>query len=734
MENDEKKNMCGYLKTKSSNNRPWSKKYFLIDGTHLKWYVNNTLKAEKGSILLSNTILVLNNVKKKSFLLVFEKKTCYIQTNNPQDKKLWIKALKSAGCRQERSSDPPTIQSPTILPSPHNLYKGVSKWTCTDCFFENTPKSTICGMCCKDRIETEFEQTVIFKSNIPLGLVWKNNCVTMVIANTQGSEAGIQAGWHITAVNGKVISGPEDPTPIEQVIAAQEEGKVVEFSFQANLGARESRQEEDKRIAEMLENHNLQMKKKAEKNMPGNKQGFLRKRGEVNSAWKNRWCILDGAYLIYSNSKNAKQHKGKILLAISRVHDEQSKNPLEFQIQVNGQKTSCCTRTFFFLANNVDDKTNWMIAIQKSITFYQQEKKSSNVNSEFPIELKENDSSIINDKQISSSPIFNSAPSLPSVDSPGTFPIIESEPSVPRLEGYLMKKGGVNTSWKKRYFIVKKQEIIYYVENGSSEQKGSILLHKAIILEDISELETEFQIQPIRGARTYNLQANTVKEKKQWIKVLKELTKLEYMIIIEGWLQKKGRTGNWENRYVVINEALVSEYKHDTNQFCDIHNKVTGQIILESITNLRVCNNDTKEKREFGLETSTRMYHYRVCKEEDLPLWISAIQSVTNITTMEMESRLSSDEILKRLPSRDSFSSAIKGIRRSQSSIEFGISTKYRSSNSSSNSNDRIFRSPSSKIAKKKLFRSSSSRSCKSPSSYNSSRGSLRRMPKKKNT
>jgi len=96
----------------------------------------------------------------------------------------------------------------------------------------------------------------------------------------------------------------------------------------------------------------------------------------------------------------------------------------------------------------------------------------------------------------------------------------------PEYKGYLLKKGdkGITKSYRKRYFVLRSNKLIYYASPEDKEALGTISLNKASGIHKSSQpsnkkdAQCAFQIDT--GIRIYYLLAETEDSCKQWIDML----------------------------------------------------------------------------------------------------------------------------------------------------------------------------------------------------------------------
>jgi hypothetical protein len=89
------------------------------------------------------------------------------------------------------------------------------------------------------------------------------------------------------------------------------------------------------------------------------------------------------------------------------------------------------------------------------------------------------------------------------------------EETPPIKEGYLVKQGHVAKNWKKRYFVLKSDVIIYYENDQKKKEKGTISLKNARMTERVNSPNL-FQVYDVVFDKTYSLQASSEDECDEW--------------------------------------------------------------------------------------------------------------------------------------------------------------------------------------------------------------------------
>jgi len=152
------------------------------------------------------------------------------------------------------------------------------------------------------------------------------------------------------------------------------------------------------------------------------KEGYMRKQGYGNK-WHKRYFVLLEKNLLYYKKRGDKQETGEIPLPgsaeVMRVDSDDPENKWQFSVAENGDESG--TRVYHMSAPSAELRTAWMNHLQKII--------------------KSKDSRIMI----------------------GSL-----------LEGYLWKcpeKGG---AWRKRYFVLQQNQLLYFRKRADETEAGSV--------------------------------------------------------------------------------------------------------------------------------------------------------------------------------------------------------------------------------------------------------------------
>ena len=96
----------------------------------------------------------------------------------------------------------------------------------------------------------------------------------------------------------------------------------------------------------------------------------------------------------------------------------------------------------------------------------------------------------------------------------------------PQYSGWLTKQGGSIKTWKKRWCVLKDNELWYYKNEGDVKEQGTIVLDGYTIDEDVGKVKQPNAFRLFHpDQRTFFLSAETVKAKGAWVRVLRSSTK-----------------------------------------------------------------------------------------------------------------------------------------------------------------------------------------------------------------
>ncbi|KIK66587.1 hypothetical protein GYMLUDRAFT_37750 [Collybiopsis luxurians FD-317 M1] len=212
------------------------------------------------------------------------------------------------------------------------------------------------------------------------------------------------------------------------------------------------------------------------------KSGYLWKKGERRKTWKKRWFVLRPAHLAYY--KTAAEYQLLRLLELGDVH---SCTTIPLKKHENAFGLISPMRTFYLQAKTPTEVQEWVKAIEE--TRQALHVSSNPVGSSAPIPIPKGSSHHHPPPITPSPPSFvshnatssdseDASPSVPPAHrtnstSSQTRPVIAASPSKspssapPKdpskivLSGYLMKCGSKRRNWRKRWFVLSREKLVY---------------------------------------------------------------------------------------------------------------------------------------------------------------------------------------------------------------------------------------------------------------------------------
>ncbi|KAH7925833.1 PH-domain-containing protein [Leucogyrophana mollusca] len=210
------------------------------------------------------------------------------------------------------------------------------------------------------------------------------------------------------------------------------------------------------------------------------KAGYLWKKGERRKTWKKRWFVLRPAHLAYY--KTSAEYQLLRLLDLSDVH---SCTPVTLKKHTNTFGVVSAVRTFYLQAQSTEEVQQWVRAIQQTReTLMTTSTQTSIATPPIPIPGAQPNTRRItvtpsppsnpsHAQNVTSSDSEDASPSAGRTYSSSSQnrPIIASSPSRAQgsskdsakivLSGYLMKCGSKRHNWRKRWFVLNGEKLVY---------------------------------------------------------------------------------------------------------------------------------------------------------------------------------------------------------------------------------------------------------------------------------
>ncbi|KAF5382022.1 hypothetical protein D9615_004432 [Tricholomella constricta] len=213
------------------------------------------------------------------------------------------------------------------------------------------------------------------------------------------------------------------------------------------------------------------------------KSGYLWKKGERRKTWKKRWFVLRPAHLAYY--KNSAEYQLLRLLELSDVH---SCTQVALKRHENTFGLVSPVRTFYLQAKTPGEVQEWVRAIEEARQTLTATSTQTSVSSPIPIPTPTRRSTSDlpppttpsppshgnRGYTVTSSDSEDASPSGQRVLSTSSQdrPIVPSSPTRPQgsipkdsakviLSGYLMKCGSKRRNWRKRWFVLTGEKLVY---------------------------------------------------------------------------------------------------------------------------------------------------------------------------------------------------------------------------------------------------------------------------------
>mmetsp|Transcript_63726 Transcript_63726/g.101414 ORF Transcript_63726/g.101414 Transcript_63726/m.101414 type:complete len:368 (+) Transcript_63726:30-1133(+) len=257
-------------------------------------------------------------------------------------------------------------------------------------------------------------------------------------------------------------------------------------------------------------------------------EGQLMKKGQINTAWKNRWCVVSqqngNLRLLYYESKLSKHLCGSIeflhIYDVKAVLPHKSSYDLNFlgRLPMNIKLTNelrtelkyafivyTRKRKYYFAAFDPKNFEQWMNLFDKYICC-------------------------------------------------GVL-----------KRGYLQKRGGTNTAFKRRYFVLKNNKMLKYYANESCDKYlGSIPLNAVIKLKAHKDKD-KYTFHLVTENRIWILCAPTFKDRKQWMSAISKCKDRRFHHKSYSLLDNSHET--WHSQET--DSAVESETHHKDSQIYD---------------------------------------------------------------------------------------------------------------------------------------------------------------------
>lgn len=139
----------------------------------------------------------------------------------------------------------------------------------------------------------------------------------------------------------------------------------------------------------------------------------------------------------------------------------------------------------------------------------------------------------------------------------------------PDRSGWLYKRGNYNSSWKKRWFVLRYQTLKYFKSPKDSKAKGFISLSQATVEAGTTEKMKQlfgFEIHPSKSNRVFVIHAENENEMKEWMNALQQ--NIDYVArVIEENKLKEARSQNIHSLVDGLNQVNLNANATQANAF-----------------------------------------------------------------------------------------------------------------------------------------------------------------------
>ncbi|OJA17147.1 hypothetical protein AZE42_05100 [Rhizopogon vesiculosus] len=236
------------------------------------------------------------------------------------------------------------------------------------------------------------------------------------------------------------------------------------------------------------------------------KSGYLWKKGERRKTWKKRWFVLRPAHLAYY--KTNAEYQLLRLLDLSDVH---SCTPVTLKKHNNTFGVVSAVRTFYLQAESPEEVHRWVQVIQGAREALLTASTQTSLTTPIPIPgaqsttrrvmVTHSPPQVPQLQNITSSDSEDASPSAKRTYSSSSQnrPTITTSPTQTRttpkeaskivLSGYLMKCGSKRHNWRKRWFVLNGEKLVY-----SGSHMVMVFLHSSdLVLANTAPIEYGYQ-------------------------------------------------------------------------------------------------------------------------------------------------------------------------------------------------------------------------------------------------
>eukprot|EP01114_Cavostelium_apophysatum_P019842 TRINITY_DN6491_c0_g1_i2.p1 TRINITY_DN6491_c0_g1~~TRINITY_DN6491_c0_g1_i2.p1 ORF type:complete len:953 (-),score=324.01 TRINITY_DN6491_c0_g1_i2:1894-4752(-) len=208
-------------------------------------------------------------------------------------------------------------------------------------------------------------------------------------------------------------------------------------------------------------------------------------------------------------------------------------------------------------------------------------------------------------------------------------------------KGYLQKQGGTNKGWKKRWFVLKGNDLFYFETSQENKLMGKFVIEEDCQISEVNDKKKGFCLQIAQKGlkQPRYLAAENDKQRKEWISsletVVQEVKAGKHKSVLEGFLQKQPPKGVvWKKRWCVLKDNSLYYYRQ-------IKDFLPAGILM-----LRECiecesANDIKNFCFYLDHPYIRKFYFAAEQQSEANQWIDALRISMGLTDGKISPRKS---------------------------------------------------------------------------------------------
>eukprot|EP01137_Pigoraptor_chileana_P018881 Opistho-2@79062 len=338
------------------------------------------------------------------------------------------------------------------------------------------------------------------------------------------------------------------------------------------------------------------------------KRGYFYKQGGTVKSWRKRWFVINQRYCrleYYKDEKSAEggENLGSVDLALcSSIGEGDAKTGIANSVELVTPQ-----RVYQFKFETESERNEWLAAFRGA---------TEKLPIRRTVRRNNNGSGGGGGGSVTSAHAAESA-------------VIK--------EGYLAKQGGLHRAWRRRWFVLTKTELAYYLTEDDADPLGTILMKEcASMAVAESKVNVLHSFELGTPSRVYCMYADNQAEMRDWMTAIASLMpnngqhaderdglvnfNSDHPVTMQGWLRKQGGIHKtWQDRWFVLKGQYLYYFKSP-----DI-NGMQGAIRLENCSVAEVSQPDVGLC--FAINTRRRVYFLGARNRYDMDSWITAVES-----------------------------------------------------------------------------------------------------------